>query len=257
MNLLDALVAALGKQLSTHPRLAVLAPSEHPVLRAPSAAGLKSRAGARLIAVAGGARSMVGAGLVLGGRPAVTLLSSGDAQAPPPGGPHVLVAPDGETAGALWAQGIDVLQPSWPADVAPLLAAALTGARPVVLRVDARSPAAALGEVPPLVAGAHRVLRSGAALGLYASGAGVPTALTVARMLAGRGVDAAAIEVSLLPAGRGITPARTDEVLMLGPAPRPGEINADAVARLRTVPLAGDRAVLEAVLSRRKAPGGT
>jgi hypothetical protein len=255
MSLVDALAAALAEQLSANPRLVVLAPPHHPVLRAPSAAGPASRAEARLLAVAGGSRPVIGAGLVLGGRPAVSLLEAGDAQAPPRGGPHVLVAPDGETAGALWAQGIDVLQPSWPADVAPLLAAGLTGAHPVVLRVDARSPAAALGDVPPLVPGAHRVLRAGEALGLYASGVGVPTALTVARMLAGRGVDAAAIEVSLLPAGRGIAPGRTDDVLMLGPAPRPGQINADAVARLRTVSLAGDRAVLEAVLSRRKASG--
>jgi hypothetical protein len=256
----DAVAHAVRRLLAADGRAVVLVDAHDPVRSL-----LGSASADRLITVEGGARAAVGAGLVLGGKIAVSFLAAGDVVPPPLPGAHVLVVSDGVTAAALWAQGLPVVQPTWPEDVGPLLAAVMAGGEPTVMRVDGRRRPGPLEEVPPVALRTPRILREGSTLGLHASGAGVPVALAVARMLAGRGIDAAAVELPMLVGGRGVTPTHTDDALWLGPAPADSasldtasldtasldtaSFDSVALARMEPVPLGTDRAVLERVLA--------
>lgn len=201
--------------------------------------------GTRVVTVPGpAARPWVAAGLATVGRRPVLLLERG---APVPTTPPLgalVVTSDLAVADALLGAGVSVVQPAWPADVEPLLRAALDGADAVVLRLHAGAAAGPMEAFDAPVFGRPRVLRSGGPVTLTASGTSVGLLADVARMLAGRGAAVTAVDQHTFRPGRGASLTLLDGALVIGTGAEglPG--------RVRRVPASGQpRQVMDAVVA--------
>lgn len=112
--------------------------------------------------------------------------------------------------------GLVVVQPSWPADVEPLLRGALTSPESVLVRLHDGATDGLPPEQPPEL-GIHRVLRRGRAGLLVAAGSGTPRLIGVATALSAQGIEVTAVEMHTIRPVTGIDPALTERALLAGP----------------------------------------
>lgn len=207
-GLVDAAVTTL-EQLASEPRVAVVT-------------GRRSELGERFADVAPArwvvapgrqSRLAVGAGLALGGRAAVVWCDDpGDARAAPweLAAPLVALTDSAEVADGARGAGVPVVMPAWPADVAPLLLAAIDEGRACVRLHGDEAPAGpplAL-ELPGLTA--PRTIMHGPTGRVRAAGAAVPRLLEAAWHLARQGRPLTLEQVTCLPAASTGIPEAAD-----------------------------------------------
>lgn len=228
-------------------------------------AGVADAVRARVVAPGAATRAVVGAAVAASGRRVVTVLDEGTvvaSRATAGGGggtalqdigTHVLLVAGVEAAAAARAVGTTVVQPAWACDVDALLRAALAGRGTVAIRLDGDAPAGPDRPLPAPVLGAPRLLRRGYAVTVVGSGRTVPLLSKVVRLLAGRGIEAGAVELHTLPPAQGPGPLEFDDALYVA---RAGSVDAvlaqgAAGARLRPVPVgeAEPHVVADAVLA--------
>lgn len=203
-----------------------------------------------VLAPGAGTRPAVADGLARAGKLVVTLGDDFAGRRVPARLGDVLLTRDASTAAAARAAGVVVVVPAWPADVEPLLRAALAADVPVCyLLHDGPVPEEA-APTPPLL-GRPRVLRSGERALVAAAGAGVAVLEPVARMLAGRGVRVTAVAVHTLARGDGWPAALLDGHLVVATGAATLGATGRPSAPLQAVPV-GDgvpRTVMERVLA--------
>ena len=167
----------------------------------------------------GGARFAVADGIRLAGRRVVIVLDRVVVDLGPVGQgarPTVLLTTSAAHLSAARDAGLTVVQPGWPADVEPLLRAALDAAEPVLVRLHG-DPVVGPAPTSRPALDARRVLRRGRAGLLVAAGAGTPLLVRVAAALSERGLDVTAVDLHTIRPVTGVDPARTDRALLTGP----------------------------------------
>ena len=178
----------------------------------------------RILAPAAASRVAVGAGAAMAGRPTITVLETDEGVAPGPwdlGGALVALTDALPVATAAHGAGVNVLQPAWPTDVGPILHAAIAMARPACLYLHQLDLPERPRELDAPHAGRPRALARGDAATVVASGRLVPAVAEAVRLMAARGVEAAAFELAMLPV-RGLTPEDAAAGVLVGGPPSDG-----------------------------------
>lgn len=185
----------------------------------PASACLREFPGAVLVAPGITSRFAVADGVRMAGRRVVTVLDSRITDltlALDTDRTNVVLTASAAHLAVARDAGLTVVQPGWPADVEPLLHAALGAAESVLVRLHRRGTEVA----PPLGApqlGIHRVLRRGRDGLLVGAGPGVPALVHTSAALAGRGVHVTTVEMHTIRRATGIDPVRTNSALLAGP----------------------------------------